>query len=117
VTHDPTRSAPIRLELVWPGKDKFLLTPTGEDGKPIWVEPDHPAASEVRITDFTGTHGHVSDDDPYADNLLFTGDSLDVLRILIETPEYRKHYRGKVKLIHIDPVLLGNETYWSPRGA
>ena len=39
-----------RLELVWPGKDKFLLVPKDVDGKPVWVERDHPAASEVRLS-------------------------------------------------------------------
>ena len=67
-----------RLELVWPGKDKFLLVPKDVDGKPVWVERDHPAASEVRLTDITGSVGEVPDD-PYAANLLFTGDSFDVL--------------------------------------
>ena len=85
-----------RLELVWPGKDKFLLVPKDTDGKPVWVERDHPAASEVRLADFTDVVGDVPED-PYAANLLFTGDSLDVLRILCEVPEYRSIYRGKVK--------------------
>lgn len=44
----------VRLELVWPGKDKFLLVPKDEAGRPVWVERDHPAASEVRLADFTG---------------------------------------------------------------
>ncbi|CAB4581161.1 unannotated protein [freshwater metagenome] len=57
-----------RLELVWPGKDKFLLVPKDESGKPVWVEPDHPAAREVRLSDFTAEHGEVSEDDPYGDN-------------------------------------------------
>ena len=26
-----------RLELMWPGKDKFLLVPKDENGKPVWV--------------------------------------------------------------------------------
>ena len=91
-----------RLELVWPGKDKFMLVPKDADGKPVWVERDHPAASEVRLADFTGIVGDVPED-PYAANLLFTGDSLDVLRILCEVPEYRSIYRGKVKLVYIDP--------------
>ena len=96
-----------RLELTWPNKDKFLLAPEGVDGKPVWVERDHPAAHEVRLTEFTDTVGEVDDTDPYAGNLLFTGDSLDVLRILCEVPEYRRHYRGKVKLIYIDPPFAG----------
>lgn len=99
-----------RLELTWPGKDKFLLVPKDENGKPVWVERDHPAASEVRLADFTGAVGDVPDD-PYAANLLFTGDSLDVLRILLEVPEYRSHYRGKVKLIYIDPPFNTGQAF------
>jgi len=99
-----------RLELVWPGKDKFLLVPKDETGKPVWVERDHPAASEVRLADFTGVVGKVPDD-PYAANLLFTGDSLDVLRILCEVPEYRAIYRGKVKLVYIDPPFNTGQAF------
>ena len=100
-----------RLELVWPGKDQFLLTPSGPEGRPVWVEPDHPAAHEVRLTEFTGAHGQVNQADPHADNLLFTGDSLDVLRVLCEVPEYRQHYRGKVKLIYLDPPFNTGQTF------
>jgi adenine-specific DNA-methyltransferase len=100
-----------RLELVWPGKDKFLLVPKDETGKPVWVERDHPAASEVRLADLTGVVGEVPDD-PYAANLLFKGDSLDVLRILCEVPEYRAIYRGKVKLVYIDPPFPGQWECW-----
>ena len=99
-----------RLELVWPGKDKFLLVPKDETGKPVWVERDHPAASEVRLADLTGVVGKVPDD-PYAANLLFTGDSLDVLRILCEVPEYRAIYRGKVKLVYIDPPFNTGQAF------
>ncbi len=106
----PTVRRP-RLELVWPGKDKFLLTPMGDEGKPVWVEPGHPAAHEVRLTEITGACGQVNLGDPYADNLVFTGDSLDVLRILTEVPEYRRHYRGKVKLIYIDPPFNTGQTF------
>ena len=95
-----------RLELVWPGKDKFLLVPKDADGKPVWVGRDHPVASEVRLADFTGFVGDVPEF-PYAANLPFTGDSLDFLRILCEVPEYRSIYRGKVKLIYIDPPFPG----------
>ena len=100
-----------RLELTWPNKDKFLLVPKDEDGKPVWVERDHPAAAEVRIHDFHQAVGHVDDANPYGDNLLFTGDSLDVLRILAEVPEFRREYRGKVKLIYIDPPFNTGETF------
>ena len=68
-------SPSARLELTWPNKDKFLLVPKDDTGKPVWVEPDHPAAREVRLTDFAASHGEVNDDDPHGDNLLFTGDA------------------------------------------
>lgn len=100
-----------RLELTWPNKDKFLFVPKDDTGKPVWVERDHPAASEVRISDFTGEVGTVNPDNPYADNLLITGDSLDALRILTEVPEYRAQYRGKVKLIYIDPPFNTGQTF------
>lgn len=91
-----------RLELLWPGKDQFLLVPKDTTGKPVWVQRDHPATSEVRLSDFRGIIGDVPED-PHTANLLFTGDSLDVLRILCEVPEYRSIYRGKVRLVYIDP--------------
>lgn len=100
-----------RLELVWPGKDKFLLVPKDDNTKPVWVEPDHPAAREVRLTDFEAAHGKVDDDDPYRDNVLLTGDSLDVLRVLRDVPEYARHYRGKVKLVYVDPPFNTGQTF------
>jgi adenine-specific DNA-methyltransferase len=93
----------VRLELNWPNKDKFLLVPKNEHGKPVWVERTHPAAHEVRLTAFAGEHGVVNDKNPYADHLLFTGDSLDVLRVLNEVPEFHTEYRGKIRLIYNDP--------------
>ena len=102
---------PARLELLWPNKDRFLLIPKDDEGKPVWVDRDHPAAHEVRITDFTAEVGQVNEADPYSDNLLFVGDSLDVLRILCEVPEYRAQYRGKVKLIYIDPPFNTGQTF------
>jgi adenine-specific DNA-methyltransferase len=99
-----------RLELVWPNKDKFLLVPKDEVGKPVWVDRDHPAASEVRVTDFAATVGEVGED-PFADNLLLTGDSLDVLRILTEVPEYRRVYRGKIKQVYIDPPFNTGQAF------
>lgn len=100
-----------RLELVWPNKDRFLLVPKDDQGKPVWVDRDHPAAAEVRVSDFTASVGEVDDTEPYADNLLFTGDSLDVLRILAEVPEYRRAYRGKVKQVYIDPPFNTGQAF------
>jgi adenine-specific DNA-methyltransferase len=100
----------IRLELTWPNKDKFLLSPKDESGKPVWVERSHPAALEVRLAEFTGSYGRVGEN-PYADNLIFQGDSLDALRIMCEVPEFRSEYRGKVKLIYIDPPFNTQQTF------
>jgi len=102
----------MRLELTWPNKDKFLLSPKDETGKPVWVDRRHPAANEVRLIDFTGTCGDVSPESRRAaDNLLFTGDSLDVLRILAEHPEFRREYRNKVKCVYIDPPFNTGQAF------
>lgn len=100
-----------RLELVWPNKDKFLLSPQDDNGKPVWVERTHPAAREVRLADFIEAAGEVSQERPESDNLLFLGDSLDALRILNESPAFRREYRGKVKLIYIDPPFNTGQTF------
>lgn len=100
-----------RLQLTWPGRDQFLLVPRDEHGKPVWVPREHPAAAEVRTTDFSEKWGEVHDDDPHSDNLLFVGDSLDVLRILLEVPEFRRQYRGKVKLVYIDPPFNTGQAF------
>lgn len=88
-----------------------MLVPKDDEGKPVWVDRNHPAAAEVRVSDFTGSVGDVSDVDPHADNLLFTGDSLDVLRILAEVPEYRRVYRGKIKQVYIDPPFNTRQAF------
>jgi adenine-specific DNA-methyltransferase len=103
-------SAP-RLELTWPNKDKFLLAPRNDEGKPVWVERQHPAAVEVRATEITDEVGEVNSDNPYADNLLFVGDSLDVLRVLSEVPEYRREYRGRVRLAYWDPPFNTGQAF------
>lgn len=87
---------------MWPGKDDFLLSPKDSTGKPVWVSRSHPAASEVRLAAYTGAQGEVDDANPAADNLLFTGDGLDVLRLLAEHPEFRRQYRGEIKCVYID---------------
>lgn len=100
-----------RLELTWPNKDRFLLSPKDGEGKPLWVGRDHPAAAEVRVSEFSAAIGDVNQVDPYDDNLLFTGDSLDVLRILTDVPEYRRNYRGKVRLVYIDPPFNTGQAF------
>ena len=99
-----------RLELTWPNKDRFLLVPKDDQGKPVWVERDHPAAHEVRLTREIATVGEVGPD-PHADNTVFIGDSLDALRVMAEVPEYAATYRGKVKLIYADPPFNTGQTF------
>lgn len=101
-----------RLELVWPNKDRFLLSPRDDGGKPTWVDRSHPAASEVRLVDFTGTCGDLGPESERAtDNLLFTGDSLDVLRVLAEHPEFARRYRGQIKCVYIDPPFNTGQAF------
>jgi len=101
----------MRLELSWPNKDKFLLSPKDETGKPVWVDRSHPAASEVRLVEWVGNCGTVNDADPVSDNLLFTGDSLDVLRVLADHPEFRREYRGRVRCVYIDPPFNTGQAF------
>ena len=100
-----------RLELTWPHKDEFLLVPKDDDGKPVWVSRDHPAAHEVRLTRGVAEVGEVTEGDPYSDNTVFVGDSLDALRVMCEVPEYAQRYRGKVKLVYIDPPFNTGQTF------
>lgn len=51
----------MRLELTWPNKDKLLLVPKDDTGKPARVECDHPAAvAEVRLIDLTDSFGEAN---------------------------------------------------------
>lgn len=100
-----------RLELMWPHKDEFLLVPRDDDGKPVWVAPDHPAAREVRLSRFTGNVGTVDETDPHLDNTVFVGDSVDAMRVMCEVPEFADRYRGKVKLIYADPPFNTGQTF------
>ena len=101
----------VRLELTWPHKDEFLLVPKDEDGKPVWVERDHPAAHEVRLTRETSVVGTFDGDHPYLDNTVFVGDSLDAMRVMHEVPEFAERYAGKVKLIYADPPFNTGQTF------
>ena len=46
-----------------------------------------------------------------SDNLLVRGDSLDALRALVRTPEYAEVYRGKMKLVYIDPPFNAGQAF------
>jgi adenine-specific DNA-methyltransferase len=60
---------------------------------------------------WTDSCGPVNQDDPTRDNLLFTGDSLDVLRVLAEHPEFRREFRNKVKCVYIDPPFNTGQAF------
>ncbi len=100
-----------KLELTWPHKDEFLLVPKDEDGKPVWVPRDHPAANEVRLTRFVDAVGDVNEKDPHLDNAVFVGDSFDAMRVMCEVPEFAARYRGKVKLIYADPPFNTGQAF------
>lgn len=48
---------------------------------------------------------------PTTANLLIRGDSFDALRALVHTPEYADEYRGKVKLVYIDPPFNTGQAF------
>lgn len=96
-----------RLTLSWANKDKALV-PDG-DGGYKWVEGDDPHVTEVRLLHQTGQVGEVSG--TAEDNLLIQGDSYDALHALSRIPEYARRYRGKVKLVYIDPPFNTGEAF------
>lgn len=96
-----------RLTLTWAHKDDALIT-TG-DGGYEWVERSDPRACEVRILEEVDRVGDVAGD--VTDNLLIRGDGLDALRALAKSPEYADEYRGKVKLVYIDPPFNTGQAF------
>ena len=96
-----------RLTLTWATKEKALLS-LGESGYE-WVDHDDPRVREVRLLDETDRVGETAGDS--GDNLLIRGDSLDALRALVRTPEYAEQYRGKVKLVYIDPPFNTGQAF------
>lgn len=96
-----------RLTLTWANKDRALLS-HGESGYE-WVDRDDPRAREVRLLNEVDRVGEVAGD--ASDNLLIRGDSLDALRALVHTPELAAEYRGKVKLVYIDPPFNTGQAF------
>lgn len=95
-----------RLTLSWANKDKALVS--DDDGGYDWVDADDPRAVEVRVLDELGVY---PPDAEAADNLLIRGDSVDALRALVRIPEYAQQYRGKVKLVYIDPPFNTGQAF------
>lgn len=96
-----------RLTLSWVNKDKALV-PDGA-GSYEWVERDDPRVIEVRLLQQVGRVGDVSGTPE--DSLIIQGDSYDALHALSRVPEYAKRYRGKVKLVYIDPPFNTGQAF------
>lgn len=96
-----------RLTLSWANKDKALLS-HGESGYE-WVDRDDPRVNEVRLLEDVSLAGDAAGTP--GDNLLIRGDSLDALRAIVRTPEYAAEYRGKVKLVYIDPPFNTGQAF------
>lgn len=96
-----------RLTLSWAHKGDALVST--EAGGFTWVSRDDPRANEVRLLEEVAAHGEVTGTP--ADNLLVRGDGLDAMRALALIPEYGAHYRGKVKLVYIDPPFNTKQTF------
>lgn len=96
-----------RLTLSWVNKDQALV-PTDSGGYE-WVERHDPRVTEVRLLHQLGRVGDVTN--TLGDNLLILGDSYDALHALVRTSEYAAQYRGKVKLIYIDPPFNTGQAF------
>ncbi|MBO9577349.1 MAG: site-specific DNA-methyltransferase [Microbacteriaceae bacterium] len=93
-----------RLTLTWANKDQALVSTI--DGGYQWVDPADPRAAEIRLLDPVSTHGETA-----GDNLLIRGDGLHAMRSLARIPEYAGRYRGKVKLVYIDPPFNTGQAF------
>ncbi len=98
------RTVAGRLTLTWAHKGDALVSTA--DGGYAWVSPDDVRAREIRLLDPVSEYGEAA-----AGNLLIRGDSLDALRALAKTPEYAAEYRGKVKLVYIDPPFNTGQAF------
>ncbi|WP_202344805.1 site-specific DNA-methyltransferase [Leucobacter chromiireducens] len=96
-----------RLTLSWRNKDQALIG-DGQGGY-LWVDPSDPRAAEVRTLNEVATHGDVNGDG--GDNLLIQGDSVHALIAMNRTPELADKYRGKVKMVYIDPPFNTGQAF------
>jgi adenine-specific DNA-methyltransferase len=99
------------LELMWMGKDLAVIP--SEHGKYdyAWVDRSDPRAREVKSIEVTRMVGDEDGATGASENLLIVGDSGDALRSLGTVPEYAAKYRGKVKLVYIDPPFNTEKTF------
>lgn len=96
-----------RLSLSWVNKDLALVP--ADDGHYSWVDRSDPRVTEVRLMTQVDAVGDAGGSP--ADNLLIHGDSMDALRALVKTAEYGARYRGRVKLVYIDPPFNTGQAF------
>ena len=98
------------LELTWTNKHLRLLA--HDDSVYEWVEPSDFRVSEVRLLNTVCSVGEVQPEPARAkDNLLIRGDSLHGLTSLVRLPEFAAEYKGKVKLVYIDPPFNTGQAF------
>lgn len=105
------RSPKGRLELTWMGKDMALIPTAHGKYDYEWVDPTDPRACEVKSIEIVKTVGEETGATGAEQNLLIVGDSGDALRSLSSVPEWAAKYRGKVKLVYIDPPFNTEQVF------
>lgn len=105
------RSPKGRLELTWMGKDMALIPTSQGKYDYEWVDPTDPRACEIKSIEIEQTVGDATGAEGSENNLLISGDSGDTLRSLSTVPEWASKYRGKVKLVYIDPPFNTEQTF------
>ncbi|MFC7527582.1 site-specific DNA-methyltransferase [Actinoplanes sp. GCM10030250] len=98
-----------RLALTWYNQDKALLLLSENSYE--WVGRDDPRVTEVRL--FTETDRVGTTTGTAADNLLIYGESGNALKSLNSISEYAEQYRGRIKLIYIDPPFNTGQAFAS----
>lgn len=105
------RSPKGRLELTWMGKDMALIPTAHGKYDYEWVDPPDGRACEVKSIEVVKTVGEETGATGAEQNLLIVGDSGDALRSLSTVPEWAAKYRGKVKLVYIDPPFNTEQVF------
>lgn len=98
-----------RLSLSWLGKDKALLSTA--TGGYEWANRDDPRITEVRPFRVVAEVGDRVPESATQENLLIQGDSYDAMNALVRIPEFAERYRGKVKLVYIDPPFNTGQAF------
>ena len=75
------------------------------------LDPADSRACEVKSIEVVKTVGEIAGAPGASDNLLIVGDSGDALRSLGTIPEWAAKYRGKVKLVYIDPPFNTGQVF------